>query len=73
MNSKKLISSPSKNSSMSKFSALPNLPLKISLTAISASSFLLQIYTPLPDAKLSAFITIGYVDFSKNFKESILF
>ena len=37
------------------------------------SCSLLQIYTPLPAAKLSALITFGYLAFSKNFLASTLF
>ena len=59
MNSKKLISSPFKNSSISIFFALPNLPLKISSIANFASTSFSQIYTPLPEARLSALITVG--------------
>ena len=41
------------------FSAAPNFPPKISSTAINASFSELQIYTPFPEARLSALITIG--------------
>jgi len=47
--------------------------LNISSIATLDSFSLLQIYTPLPDAKLSALITLGYLDFSKNFFASNLF
>jgi hypothetical protein len=47
--------------------------LNISSIAILDSFSLWQIYTPLPDAKLSALITLGYLEFSKNFFASNLF